>query len=268
MANINWPFSKIVDGFGQSRLQVCTKTYLQNLVEVQPTFGSNTNAVILIGENLDINQNYVELDEGFSDSPSTHSQLQVVSTSTNDTSAGTGAQTVVLQYLDNNNDLHSENINLNGTTPVTTTATNISRVNNLFVWDVGGNGYAAGDIQVQDVGGGTAYAQITAGNNKWRSARLFIPRNWTLFITAFSFTSIDDPVRFELMTGAKSIADYSAPKVIRAQGLVDNGNMTMPFDIPIRSEELTEVTIRAKSVKNASASAMVTVTGYVIKNST
>lgn len=73
--------------------------------------------------------------------------LQIASTNINDTGAGTGARQLSITGLDNNWDIISETITLNGQSPVLTT-TQFLRVNLLFVVEVGSFGGNQGDIFV------------------------------------------------------------------------------------------------------------------------
>lgn len=65
--------------------------------------------------------------------PSAGTQWEIIAESANDTSAGTGARTVTLVYLDANYAVQSEVITLSGNTPVLTTATDILRFTSLSV---------------------------------------------------------------------------------------------------------------------------------------
>ena len=78
--------------------------------------------------------------------------LYIASTNVNDTALGTGARKVFLQGLDNNWKEQSEEITLNGQTPVATTKTNWLRINKMFVSQVDTNGTTnLGDIYISSV---------------------------------------------------------------------------------------------------------------------
>ena len=94
--------------------------------------------------------------------PFTAAQVEVVSTSANDTSGGTGIQQVMIDGLDATGARQTETVTLNGVTAVTTTGS-WTFINMVHAESVGSGGQAAGDISIQSVGGGTEYTRIPAG---------------------------------------------------------------------------------------------------------
>ncbi len=94
-------------------------------------------------------------------------------------SAGTGARTVALTYLDPDGRTQQETVSLAGTTPVTTTATNIAYVLNVRVTDAGAGLANAGTVSVQDTGDDFVYEVVAAGANKSASVATEIPANRT-----------------------------------------------------------------------------------------
>ncbi len=118
------------------------------------------------------------------------SALEVVSSSANDTLAGTGVQKVRVGYLDGDYSSQSEVISLNGTTPVPLTDTTILRVNSLRVTQVGTGGVAAGLITCRLVGGAaTVYRSIVAGYTRGRGLTYTVPLGKTLYITSIAVSS-------------------------------------------------------------------------------
>jgi len=102
-------------------------------------------------------------------------QMQVVSSSANDTFNGTGSRTVDLHYLDHNYNTQHIIITMSGTTPVTTVPTDILRVQYFHTSSSGSSGLSAGNIVLQSVGGGVTYAQINAGYNTSRQGTFTMP---------------------------------------------------------------------------------------------
>jgi hypothetical protein len=85
----------------------------------------------------------------------TNAQRSVVSANANDTSAGTGARTVRIKYLDQNlNGPYTETITLNGVTPVNTVNTNICYIESFEVLTAGSGGVNAGIISLKAATGG------------------------------------------------------------------------------------------------------------------
>lgn len=91
--------------------------------------------------------------------------LDIVSTSANDTSAGTGAQSVLIVGIDENFLSVTEIVTLNGTTPVTT-ANNYLGVNRMIVLVSGTNRTNVGTINATDTGASFGIqAQIPPSNS-------------------------------------------------------------------------------------------------------
>ena len=76
-------------------------------------------------------------------------QLEIVSDNANDTSAGSGVQSVDIHYLDETTGLgNSEIVILNGLTPVNTVDTNIGNIQWMHAQTVGSGGVPAGNISL------------------------------------------------------------------------------------------------------------------------
>lgn len=90
--------------------------------------------------------------------PATALQMRVSSTSANDTAAGTGARTIVIEGLDGDYNEITETVTLNGQTFVLTAAAFL-RINYMYVATAGSTMSAAGDIYV---GTGTVTAGVPA----------------------------------------------------------------------------------------------------------
>lgn len=85
---------------------------------------------------------------------------RVQSTSTSDTSAGTGMQKVRVRYFDTNWILNDEIVTLNGTSPVTLLATNIVRIESFEAFQTGLFATALGTITLTSTDGTRLFAQI------------------------------------------------------------------------------------------------------------
>ena len=117
-------------------------------------------------------------------------QAQVQSTSATDNSVGVGAQKVLITYFDISWALHSEIVVMNGTTAVLTVATNILRIEDFEIFQIGANGTAQGTITLTKVGDiSTVFAQIEITFTTFLRATHFLgPLN-----LCFRVHSIDDP---------------------------------------------------------------------------
>jgi hypothetical protein len=117
-------------------------------------------------------------------------QMEVVSSSASDTSASaTNAKSVIVYYLDSNYAEKNTIVNLNGTTPVNTSVSDIYRVNHYRLYTVGTTGIAAGNIDIRSVGGGIIYGRIEAGFTRGRSLVYCVPEGKTLYITSIKYSS-------------------------------------------------------------------------------
>lgn len=105
--------------------------------------------------------------------------LDVVSTSTNDTnSSGTGARSVRVYGIDANYEALTEDVNLNGTTTVTTSGSFLG-VNRAVVLTCGSGGVNAGDINITATTATTNQAQIPTGQGTTQQLIFFTQANHT-----------------------------------------------------------------------------------------
>jgi hypothetical protein len=125
--------------------------------------------------------------------PVAQQQMEVVSSSANDTAAGTGARSITFVYLDNTFAQHTETVTLNGVTPVLTVATNIYRINSFLVATAGSDKVADGNIDIRNATDhATVYSEIMAGYNRDRNSMITVPAGKTLYIEELSFSAASD----------------------------------------------------------------------------
>lgn len=116
-------------------------------------------------------------------------QMQLQSTDVADAAAGTGVQKIMVHYLDSSGTEQQEVVIMNGTTAVTTLATNIRFVNELHSYAVGSNNFAVGTITITPVGTpATVYNQIDPNNNIDLSTQFMVPAGKLFVISSFSGT--------------------------------------------------------------------------------
>ncbi len=113
-------------------------------------------------------------------------QMTVISDDNADNGAtATGVLTVRIHYLDNTGAEQTEDVTLNGTTGVDTTATDMRFINDFYVLTVGSNGVAEGNITLYKKGGAIGtdlYNFIVAGGNKSMLPHRMIPLAKTLYL--------------------------------------------------------------------------------------
>ena len=113
--------------------------------------------------------------------------LNIVSTSVNNTSAGTGARTVYIQGLDSDFNEISETVSLNGTTPVTT-SNFYSRINEAYVLTAGTTGSNEGEISAQYTIATTQFFEIPLGLNNLLFAGYTVPNGKKIMIKSIMFS--------------------------------------------------------------------------------
>lgn len=109
-----------------------------------------------------------------------NAQRSLVSTSSTDTSAGTGARTVEITYYDQTlSGPFTETVTLNGTSAVNTVATDICFIESMAVITVGSNGGNAGTISLMSstAGGGVTIGSILTGDNETNWCHHYVGAN-------------------------------------------------------------------------------------------
>lgn len=196
--------------------------------------------------------------------PATALQMTVSSTSANDTSAGTGAQTIVVQGLDANYNEVSETVTMNGQTAVAMTAALI-RVNYAYVATAGSGNGAAGDIYI---GTGTVttgvpatvYDVIKFDYNTTITGSWTVPAGYTAYVSQGLFSAGQaggsNQVQGRLLTrGTDNIRRTAAVTSI------NNGVADYTFEYPLMVPEKTtlEATAIGSSNNNAVSSMFILV---------
>lgn len=199
--------------------------------------------------------------------------LKVSSSSANDTSAGTGARTIVISGLDTNYAEISETVTLAGTTQATTTA-EFLRVNSVYAATAGSGGENAGVIYVYT---GTATAgvpdsattvlgHIAAGKNRTAQAIYTVPAGHQLRVDkVYFFTGSNgtDYITFRVKSrpfGGVFEERYQA-NVFRS-GMVMSGTRINPLFI---FEAKTDIDLRAIGTGSGNLDATAVLTGEVVR---
>jgi len=157
--------------------------------------------------------NYESIWEGSNAYPwmSTDDQLEVLSSDTDDTSAGTGARTVELQGLDSSWNVLTETVTMNGTSAVTTTGSFL-RIFRARVVTAGSSGRNEGTITIRDQDTSTTRALITNGatdgNGQTLMAVYTIPAGKTGYVININVSSQKDQEQtYRLMARDNTVAN-------------------------------------------------------------
>lgn len=108
--------------------------------------------------------------------------LSIVSTSTADDDGGTGANSIIVYGVDENWDLQTEVVTLNGTTPVVTTGSWLG-VNRMAIYLAGSGKNNAGTITATASTAATIQARIEIGAGTTEHSFFFVPRNYQFLAT-------------------------------------------------------------------------------------
>lgn len=190
--------------------------------------------------------------------PTSGIQMQVVSTSANDdgSPAGTGVRTVHVHYLDSSLNERFEEVVLNGTTPVSTTATDIYRVNYFHSGSVGGGGSAAGVITLKNLAGTNTYKHISAGFNDDFTAVFTVPSGKNLYMTGWSMgaggTSAGKFVRAYL-NATSDIKDAATPGVFHTLRIISamDSSIESTVGVPILIPSGVDIRVSAYGELNS-----------------
>jgi hypothetical protein len=140
-------------------------------------------------------------------------RMTLVSTSAQDSAAGTGIRTLRFNYLDADLNPQSEIVTLNGTTPVLTVATNVRWVGDLTGLTFGSHKHAVGDITVTN--SGTRYKLLDLEARATRSTAFRVPAGKRLIVHSLFAGSSSDTLR------AKAQISLVASVIRNLDGTVD-----------------------------------------------
>lgn len=178
---------------------------------------------------------------------SSATSLEIVSDSAADTTTGTGLRTVTISYLDGSYTAKSETISLTGTTPATTVATDIYRINAFRATTTGTSYVSQGNVDITNLAGDVIYSRIATGQTRARNSIYTVPSGKTLYVTQLS-CSIGHPsggrsARFTLRATYNDVAGATTNMIFFPYyeiGLEDAAH-SMHLDFPIKFPAKTDV---------------------------
>jgi hypothetical protein len=176
--------------------------------------------------------------------------LKVSSSSTADTSAGTGARTVELSGLDADYNEINETITLNGQTVVNTTKEYL-RINRMIVRSAGSGGANAGVIYA---GTGTVTtgvpanicATIAINDNQSLMSLWTVPKDYTAYLYQSNVTAACTTSN-KLLTTRVVARPYGEVFQVKDKfGIqVDGGDINQVYEFPLKFTEKTDIEVRA-----------------------
>lgn len=172
------------------------------------------------------------------------------SDNTQDKAGGTGALTVVIDYLDETYAAKTTTVILNGTTEVNLTPAKVLRVNGFRVATTGSGGKPVGNLSLTNVGGTVTYSYITAGYTRARSSMYTVPLGKTLYVTSID-TSIAG-AKYARIIGKSSYDPVSATTSTNGlffmpfrEVILLNGSNNKQLEMPLKFPEKTDIKFTA-----------------------
>ena len=195
----------------------------------------------------------------------------VSSTSVNDTSGGSGANTILIQGLDENYVEIEETITLNGQTQVTTQLSYL-RVYRAFVTLAGSSGTSGGIIYIGSSGAtggvpnGTVYANLSIGNQT-QIAAYTVPAGHTLYLDEINITAALNLAN-KRVNASFHTRDFGS-NVFRTRfiNVLQSSQLKQLFKYPQEFAEKTDVEIRV-STNTTNNPIAASFQGVLIKNET
>jgi hypothetical protein len=176
--------------------------------------------------------------------------------------AGTAGDTatITISGLDANYAIISENVALNGATPVTTTKSYL-RINNMTV-AAGSATNPAGVVTLKDLTNTTIYAQINAGVGRTQAGIYTVPAGYTFFLQRVNIYTSLNGNNFAIYQN-KTIASNGVVQLTQQAAFPTTyeARRIMPRPIP----EKTDIQLTAK-VNSGTGSISISQEGYLIKN--
>lgn len=173
--------------------------------------------------------------------------LEIVSSSTADAAAGTGARQVLIEYLDANYVAGSQTVTLNGTTPVAL-PTQCFRINNAYMIAAGTGQVNAGDITIRDAGAGTTRAILPVGFGVTRQSQYTVPAGHTLLVVSVNYSIVrQGSGQTATMTGYVGTPVLGIYQLFFESGVGTN-NTDLPVRVPFALPEKTDFGQRCTAV--------------------
>jgi len=176
------------------------------------------------------------------------SVLKVSSSSTADTSAGTGARTVQLYGLDSDYNEINEVITLNGQTSVNTTQ-EFLRINRMIIRSAGSGGTNAGVVYA---GTGTVtsgvpankYATVAIGDGQTLMALWTVPAGYTAYVyqTDITLATTQNNKYATMHFVARPFGEVFQ---VKDKFVKSEGGHSQEYKIPLKFEEKTDLEFRA-----------------------
>ena len=193
----------------------------------------------------------------------TAATMEAISSSANDTAAGTGARTIQIEGLDSSFNPITEVITLNGTSASTATTQPFLRVYRAYVLTCGAyGGVNAGTITIRVSGAGSTQAEIplieSVGTSQTLMSHYTTPANTEAYIVGMHYAVSSGKtvnISFEMRLNADNTTTYSPWRtVLHIHGVAGDASLLPP--IPIKIPPKTDLRARVKDTGGAGGEAV------------
>jgi len=188
--------------------------------------------------------------------PTSATQMTVSSSSANDAAAGTGARTINIEGLDADYNEISEDIILNGQTPVTTVNSYL-RINRGIVLTAGSGEKNAGIIRA---GTGAVTSGVPAnvflsidgdGDNQTLMCLWTVPAGYTAFLVQTNVSTGNASNTPALLQTTVVARPHGGVFSTKERITLKDGNQLQGYNFPLRFTEKTDLEVRAKSTSGS-----------------
>lgn len=200
---------------------------------------------------------------------SSEAQRSVVSTSTEDSSSGSGAKVLRITYLDSSYGEKYEDVTLDGTTRVATTASDIRFIQDLRVIQ---GAAAVGALKVYETASGATdeFCGIGVGTTQAFFAHYYVPAGYKVYVVRWH-ASVDDEVKFKLYGRISLDGTNLVDTILDLDNLVD-ASITPPTRLSFHDELLgvwapEKAYVRITAVPNQASSTIIRA-GFVLWKTT
>ena len=172
---------------------------------------------------------------------------------------GTGAQVLRYKGLDGDYNEIDEFVIPNGTSVVTTTRTDIFRINSWRCIAAGTDKACAGTVDIRNLADTPIYSRMVAGDTRARNINYTVPLGKVLFVTSVTFsagsTVSGRPVRMVTRATYDPSLNCSLPTMGLFQPftevIVEDSAITRTLEIPTKLPEKTDLKVSAISPDGA-----------------
>jgi len=187
--------------------------------------------------------------------PTTNIEMEVVSSSSDDSASGSGARTVLVVALGEDLTEKPQIITLGGLTPepvITNIGSGVRRINSFLVQSVGSErGAAIGTIVIRDKNNpNVIFSQIDPGENSSAQSLRTVPANTTISFIGWmaAARATSKVIKFRFQTSFNEVSLVNTPGVFTTRDVIDlqGTSLYKPFSVPFVIPGGTDLIINAK----------------------